>query len=508
MSDEDSSNAVVEENDPGRKNEDSLEDVLNKNGLDPDFWIKKFQDLGITKSTQLQHADRSVLKELSDQKEFPWQENALKACFPSLNKSKQEQIDKMKERSEEKLSTLDKAMDETERSKKMQIKPEMPQSQRELHEKLTSMEIDKKDPTYREKISPRDLISSISAGRILRGYHLTKDVSLRVLPRKQLISLGDDVTILAPMMEEIFMSQEFFDEEMAEMYDHVVKHWGFSATLSVGEPGIFSTDIAGSTASTNEKTRENTNESCYTEIKETVTVPMASFVLENTPHFLSTEAVNELSKLEKNMEKENSDIDKLCNNFFQTFGSHYFAGTYHFGGRYTRSVICKTKHKMTKEESLTLTKSALQATAGGVFEWFSAGGGIKIEESKDESTRKFHDKVNNNVRKKIVQCGGPPETDSIPEWKLGLVKYPATWSIIDMDAHKNEWKGVWELLKNDLSSKIKNKKRLRKALKNAWENEELIEALHADRVHRMELKDLEKKQQEEAYNEKIGRINW
>lgn len=472
MHDEGSSEAVVEKNVPEKENNESLEDVLNKNGLDPKFWSKKFEDLGIEKSTQLQHADRSVLKKLSQQKEFPWQENALRACFPSLNKnleSKQEVIDKMKNLSEEKLAKLDEVMDEKTRSEKMQIKMQMPEDQRELHEKLTNMKFDRTELEKRDDITPTDMIYKISAGRILRGYYLSKDVLQSVLPRKQLISLGDGVTILAPRMEETFMSLEFFDEEKSGNYDHVMQHWGSSSMASVGATGIFAADIAQSTTSTNEEKNSMTGDISYTEIKETVIVPMASFVLENTCHFLSTEAVNELTKLEKNITEENKHY--LCRDFFKKFGSHYFVGTYHFGGRYTRSAICKTQQKMSTKESLTLTKSALQANAGGMIDWFSAGCGYKNENSKDASTSKVQDEVDSRVTKKLVKCGGPPEADSIREWKIGLVKYPATWSIIDQDVHKNEWKGVWELLTDDLSSKIENIQSLREALKGTSEVE-------------------------------------
>lgn len=40
--------------------------------------------------------------------------------------------------------------------------------------------------------------------------------------------------------------------------------------------------------------------------------------------------------------------------------------------------------------------------------------------------------------------------DLIFEWKLGLVKYLNIWYIISLDVYKIEWKGVWELFKDDL----------------------------------------------------------
>lgn len=68
-----------------------------------------------------------------------------------------------------------------------------------------------------------------------------------------------------------------------------------------------------------------------------------------------------------------------------------------------------------------------------------------------------------------MKYGGSAAADLIPQLKLGLVKYPSNWNIINMDVHNGEWKGVWDLLGDDLSSKADNIETFRSTLKNVWE---------------------------------------
>lgn len=124
---------------------------------------------------------------------------------------------------------------------------------------------------------------------------------------------------------------------------------------------------------------------------------------------------------------------------------------------------------MTNSDSIKLSKSALQYGGAGMVDWFVFGAREENEKSVDHSTSKYKENEDYKVEKKIVKCGGPPEADSIPHWKLGLVKYPSTWNIINMDVHNDEWKGVWDLLGDDISSKFGNIKTFRSTLKNVWE---------------------------------------
>lgn len=454
----------------------SIEEILDKNGLDGDFWKAQFEKKGIKTNKQMQHVDEKVFEILNLDTRYPWEKNALKACFglDKDNEMSNEEIDKRQKLIEDTRKSLqdltkklDEATDEKERMEKMKIKLQIPEGQRDLHKALTKMELLGTDLTTRKQPTPSETINKISSGQILRGYFIQNDVKKRVIPRKRLIKINEEVEILDPEMEETFTNQEFFSEKEAAMYDHVVKHWGFSAVGSIGMLGKFTLEIGGSMKSTEDTSQNNISEQGYTEIKETVFVPTASFSLEDVAHYLSPEALCELIKIDKNIgEGGDHETQNMCSQFFETFGSHYFAGTYHFGGRYTRSVICRSNREVTKSESIKLSKYALQGGGSGM-NWFVGGIQAEFDKSNDKSQSKYREYDDYHVEKRIVKCGGPSEVDTVAQWKLGLVKYPSTWNIISMDAHKNDWKGVWELLSEKKPSEIKNIIKLCSALKQA-----------------------------------------
>lgn len=453
-----------------------LENILEENGLEVKYWMDVFSKNGIKNAKQLKHADRRTFNKLTHKTRYSWETNALKTCFNSIDEmsdekryKNQEYIEKTEKSLKDLTKKLDEITDETKRASNMKFSFDIPTGRKDLHNELTKMELLlASELAKRTEQTNLKIVTNISGGQLLRGYHIQHTVLECVIPRKQLINIVDEVEILAPKMVETYDSQEFFDEEKAGKYEHVVQHWGTNAAAYVAVIGTFTTKFGLSKRSTDDTMQSKISDEGYTEIKETVCVPVASFSLENVPHYISQEAMSELERIDEHLQDKN--VHERCNQFFQTFGSHYFAGTYHFGGRYTRSVICQTEKNVKKSDSLTLSKIALQGEAAGMIDWFVGGIRVEKDNSKDENKKNFVENEDYRVEKKIVKCGGPAEVDSISKWKLGLVKYPSTWSIINMDVHKDEWRGVWDILRVEKSTKIKNIDMLCAVLKQNWEN--------------------------------------
>lgn len=444
---------------------ESVEEILEKNGLEVKYWLNKFEDSGIEVCEQLQHADIEVFNKLCQCKRKDWEKNALKACFNSLNNISDE------ERKRQAIENMGYSTDEKTQSPDIKTSFDILAEQNNMHKEKGKIDTLSKELHEREQLTSSEIVTKISSGQILRGYFIHKDITESVVPRKKLINIPEEVQLLAPVMAETFSSKEFFCEKKAGLFDHVAQYWGVKAATSFGNIGIFNVDIAFSLEKRDEGSRSEVSQTGYTEIKEIVTVPTASFSLENVTHYISSEALDELIKLEQSLlNDKNGDISSnLCKTFFKAFGTHYFAGMYHFGGRFTRSVICRSETKMTKRDSIKLSKLAMQTGGRGMIEWFTFSGQVGNEQSKDENKIKYREDEHYKVEKKIVKCGGPAETDSIPEWKLGLVKYPKTWHIISSDVHKAEWKGVWELLKDELKSNFHDIELFRNTLKKEWE---------------------------------------
>lgn len=466
-----------EEGNQHQETEEKIQKLINKNGLDAKFWGKQFEEAGIKTSKQLKHVDEEVLGELNKKTRYTWEKNAIRACFSSVEKETSNENRKKKQKNIAETQTILKDLtkrvndltDEKQRLEQMNIAMEVPRGHRNLHKDLTNMELTETNIHKRDHTNSSDIVSKISSGQILRGYFIQNDIMKRVVPRKLLIKINEEVKLLGPAMEETFTNHEFFSEENASMHDHVTKHWGFNAAVSFGVKGAFTADIEQSIRQTDNRSNQSISEIGYTEIKETIFVPMASFSLEDVSHYISSEALCALQKIEGSLnEGDENRKQELCKQFFEDFGSHYFAGTYHFGGRYTRSVICRSSRSMTKNESITLVKNVLQGGGSGMIDWFSCGARGGVDKTDDSKHEHLKEKSNYNVEKRIVKCGGPAEADTVSQWKLGLATYPSTWSIISQDVHKNDWKGVWDLLKENNPSEIKNIDALCKVLKKGF----------------------------------------
>ncbi|XP_062605200.1 interferon-induced very large GTPase 1-like [Saccostrea cucullata] len=464
--------------------EQTLEELLQNNGLDDAYWGPLLRDVGITSEKQLKHLDDNFLREFFKKHErYEWEGNALKACLPLSEEEKQNMIEKNEAKTKERqeiieknegkindiLKKLDDVTDEKERMDRMRFDFQSPTGQKDLHKELTRMEFLQNKLVDRKMPSWTDLVTKISSSRVLRGYYIQKKLWERVLPRRQIIDIPGDVEVLAPILKETYSTLEFFSEEQSLRHDHVVNHWGFNAAANVGVMGLFTADIGISHKETEDESNEKQYEEGYTEIKTTSYVPLASFSLENVHHSISKNALTDLVELEKKLTDENQAV--LCREFFETYGTHYYAGTYHFGGRYTLHVICRSKKEMSRSDSLKLSKFAIQGGVGGFFADLMGGFRVEGESSKDESVSKYREHDDYRVEKKIVKCGGPVEVDSVPQWKLGLAEYPSTWTVIDQDVYKNEWKGVWELLTDEHSSRFKDINLVRFALESEWEVE-------------------------------------
>lgn len=331
----------------------------------------------------MKHADRIVLAGLIGKIRHSWEKGALETLLDhkkngSRRKTTKTGILREKGKSiKELIKKFEHATNEKSRTEKIKINVQIPPGQKNMHQELLKMEQLTKELAERSKQDDSVIVRRISAGQILRGYHISDDDLKGVIPRKQLITIPDQIELMAPKMQETFMTQEFFDEKKSGRHDHVVQHWGLNAG-GFGLLGLSATHIGFSRITTDD-TLQSVN-TAFTEIKETVIVPTASFSLENTHCYLSPEAINELIRIEKQLLEDDTTKNALCKEFFNAFGSHYFAGTYHFGGRFTRSAICRSVKSISKRDSIQLTKLALKAENFGLIDWFLTGGFDKTDD--------------------------------------------------------------------------------------------------------------------------------
>lgn len=63
------------------ENKETIENILELNGLDPKYWMEKLSNIGISDCNQLQNAGLDGYAKIRDSVRHPWERKALKACF-------------------------------------------------------------------------------------------------------------------------------------------------------------------------------------------------------------------------------------------------------------------------------------------------------------------------------------------------------------------------------------------------------------------------------------------
>ncbi|XP_052078276.1 interferon-induced very large GTPase 1-like [Mytilus californianus] len=453
--------------------EDSLKNKLNEYGLDGDFWNEQLGKIGVTKCVQLKYASEKNIHDLQGKSRNDWEKRALAECFkvkevessPADNKKN---FEKNIKSVQDKMAKLKDRIDEKERMSRFDTRFNEALSHKELHKGLANWNTMGNELAERKELNELDFVRQVSSGKILRGSLLDPNMKICVMPRRKLITIHQDpISLMLPSTSEKYTSFEFFNQDQSQTFDHVIKHWGISAaaSLETGTVKIASVSIDGRYNNTSNIKKTNNTLNAFTEVKEVVVVKVASFSLQDVKHSISDEAIEELQILEK----KNKETDRYIP-FFDNFGSHYYAGTYKFGGILERSVQCRSKESMDQTVTLKLVNKSVQGSLSAMLWSCSASASVAYEDSNDSSEGKYKKHEDYKVDKILTKIGGPPEVDGISRWKLGLVRSNKTWAIIDKDDFTKKWRCVWDLLTDDYKDKFDNIITLRSNLQAVWDN--------------------------------------
>lgn len=453
--------------------EDCLKTKLNEYGLDVDFWKEQIGKIGVTKCVQLKYASEKNIHDLQGKSRNDWEKRALAECFkvkevessPADNKKNFEKTIKSVQ---DKMIKLKDRIDEKERMSRFDTRFNEALSHKDLHKGLANWNTIGNELAERKELKELDFVRQVSSGKILRGSLLDPDMKICVMPRRKLITIHQDpISLMLPSTSEKYTSFEFFNQDQSQTFDHVIKHWGISAaaSLETGTVKIASVSIDGRYNNTSDIKKKKNNLKAFTEVKEMVIVKVASFSLQDVKHSISDEAIKELQILEKSTKGPGQ-----YKSFYDNFGSHYYAGTYKFGGILERSVQCRSKDSIDQTVTLKLVNKSLQGSLSAMIGDFSASTSVEYKDSEDSAIGKYKKHEDYKVDKVLTKIGGPPEVDGISRWKLGLVRSNKTWAIIDKDDFTQKWRCVWDLLTDDYEDKFDDIITLRSGLQTEWKN--------------------------------------
>lgn len=461
------------------ENETPLALKIKGEGLAVSTWVNHFKEVGIQSEEALQHMDRTTLSKLLKKASHSWEKLALHKLLNKFNISERtEQENYLKElrlQLPDPRKYLSETLKQDADGRKMEFddKPYMTNIDMKRRMRITQKEQSGDQIVERKPLQRFDLIRQIGAGQLLRGQFIHEDLQKSSTYRKQLIQIDEPIELMSPGISETMEILEFDDKKQSDEFDSVLDQCGISFAMGLcgGIPIIAHRDGQASFdyRRTGQRKAMKDWQEQFVNINQILIVPTASFTSSNQNVCLSECALDALKCLHEKFIGNDSTFKKHCTLFFTEFGSHFYTGVWHFGGRYKWAVTSITDSQNKRSENYQKAKVALSGSVGGGVLWF--GGEVKgaFENNKDQvtETRTFSEQF--KVAKKLEKFGGPQEVDDITLWKKGLAEHNKTWVIIDKDVSHKCYEGVWTLIQGQETT-FPSAKDFSSKIQNVWEN--------------------------------------
>ncbi|KFQ85452.1 Interferon-induced very large GTPase 1, partial [Phoenicopterus ruber ruber] len=474
-------------------------------GLDDRYWLPKLSEiLGVKSKEALKHLQYEDYLKLECEVRYPWETNALrkllkltdpKATSEELQK---ERLEKTKQRQEaarlalEELKEMHKsrsyskdALRQKEEAlwqameipKEYWAPPEKPlvdvleSIQKQLEQQESSV-------GRGENISDMEVLRRASGGLALQGIYRTSSLEDMLAKRDQLIRVPDGFKLAGPEQGSLLERKEFSSSAAEATFTKSMEQLGFSISVSA-KAGFWGFNVEAGVGYSSSSRSENTHQSCSEQSYICTTkyqyIPLASCYFQKHQLCLSDVALRELQDIE-NLLSITQDADKpnmlrsRCASFFSRFGSHANQGPLHFGGIFWWKASTEGFRAEQREEMKRQASEALNCYIGASYSGFGASAAMHVDVSKSSSQASLEAKDGKNaytaVQVYVTNTGGPSETDSLPQWKLGLVTNNTTWCVIDRGFQLIP---VWDIILFNHSSDFKSVYQMSSSLRAAYE---------------------------------------
>ncbi|XP_027597817.2 interferon-induced very large GTPase 1-like isoform X2 [Pipra filicauda] len=436
-----------------------LAEAFQKEGLEVGYWLPKLSKiLGVQCIEALQHLQYEDYLKLECQVRHSWEKKALqkllkipekKAASEELQKQRQEVAKKVlkeltetpKSRSQSQDAVRQKAEAQwqaMEIPKEFQPAPKKPLAD-VLESKLKQLEQQESSVGRRENIPDTEVLRQASGGLALQGIYRTSRAEDLLAKREQLIRVPEGFQLAGPEQGSVLERKEFSSNAAESSFTKSMEQLGF--TISASAKAEFwrvnlGLGVDYSSSSQSEDTHQSKSEQSYFCITKYQYIPLASCFFQRHQLLLSDAALQELQDVEQFLSFiREEDKPKLLESFFHRFGSHVDQGPLHFGGIFWWKASTEGFRDEHQEKVKQQTSEALNSFVGASLGGFGASGGVATTVSKSSSKASVEDKARASshtaIQLYVVNTGGPSETDSLPQWKTGLVSNNSTWCVID-----------------------------------------------------------------------------
>ncbi|XP_072466209.1 interferon-induced very large GTPase 1-like [Notamacropus eugenii] len=465
MSTPGSNGVELSHGDPRRR---ELEEKLRELGLDAQYWAPRLQeDLGVTSFQALQHLQQREILKLKSQANHPWEKRALEKLLQLSSGQTSEKMQEkpwvtVKERQEwaqlllrelREMQVAGKSRQEVivrEKEEELRQAMEIPPNYWPLPEKPLMEVIENMNKhlglmegtlSHRENIPDRELLKRVSGGLALQGIYQTNHPEDLLGKREELLSLPEDFFLLSPAQGTRMETKEFLSSHEESMFTESMERLGFTVSF-LAKGGGWGFNLEASTndtrSSDSREVHKSRSEHTYSCTTKFCYIPLASCHFSQDQLHLSRSALQELKKLEEllsHSKDTETHLKHRCEAFFQRFGSHVNQGPLHLGGVFWWKAVAEGFKAEELQDVKNQASEALDMYIGGNYSGFGVTAAATVNASKSQSQMTSHNTSSTNLlarfQMSVYQTGGPPEVDSLPQWKAGLVASNHTWCVID-----------------------------------------------------------------------------
>ncbi|XP_074010065.1 interferon-induced very large GTPase 1-like [Numenius arquata] len=482
-----------------------LAEACEKEGLDYAYWLPKLSEkLGVKSKEALKHLQHEDYLKLECEVRYPWETKALqklleltdnKGSFEKLHKERLEMIKKRQEEAKQLLKELKEMRKSRSDNKDVRRQKEealwnameIPKEywappEKPLLDMLESIQkqLEQQESSVGrgENVSDMEVLRRASGGLALQGIYKTSRVDDVLAKRDQIIRVPDGFKLAGPEQGSLLERKEFSSSAEEASFTKSMEQLGFSISVCA-KAGFWGfnaeTDTDYSKSSQSEATRQSRSEQSYLCTTKYQYIPLASCYFQKHQLCLSEAALHELQDIEHLLsitpEGDRPNMLKSrCGSFFSRFGSHVNQGPLHFGGIFWWKASMEGFRAEQREEVKRQASEALNSYIGASYSGFAVSVGVDVEVSKSSLQSSVHGRdgksAHTAVHLYVTSTGGPAGTDSLPQWKSGLVANNSTWCVIDRGFQLTP---VWDIILFNHSNDFESAYQVSSSLRAAYE---------------------------------------
>ncbi|XP_064267495.1 interferon-induced very large GTPase 1-like [Passer domesticus] len=495
--------ASQEDTQEGDEKAQLLAEAFQKEGLDAGYWLPKAsQILGIKSREALQHVGYKDYLRLECEVQHPWEKKALqkllkitdgKTC-QEMQKHNSEKTKQKQEEAKQALKDLTEMLKSRSHSqdalrekaenlwRAMEIPKEFwPQPKKPLADMLESiqkqLEQQELSAGRGENIPDTEVLKRASGGLALQGIYRTSRPEDVLAKREQLLRVPEGFQLAGPEQGSLLERKEFSSSAAESTFTKSMEQLGFSVSVSAKCSfwGInLGAGVDHSSSSQSQDTQQSHSEQSYFCTTKYQYIPLASCYFQRHQLRLSDAALRVLQDMEQQLlsfswEEDNTTLVKMCESFFSRFGSHINQGPLHFGGIFWWKASTEGFRAEQREEMKRQTSEALNSFVGASWSgfWASVEGTLNVSKTSSQASVQGRAREGSHtaIQLYVVNTGGPADTSSLPQWKIGLISDNTTWCVIDRGF---ELIPVWDVILCNHCRDFKSAGQMSRALRAAY----------------------------------------